>query len=117
MTTTTRDRDQYSQEFFVAGVQFHNLHKCLDALHQKFNSEEQEVALTLEPEPTNKYDPNAVKITFDGTMIGYVPKRFSAEVSALIEMEGIENISCIITELTPSAKPWERIKVEVTENG
>jgi hypothetical protein len=36
---------------------------------------------TLEAEPTNKYDPNAIKIlTGDGHHVGYVPKDMTAEV-------------------------------------
>lgn len=40
-----------------------------------------EFAATLEPEPTNEYDPNAIKILAnDGDRIGYVPKDWTDEV-------------------------------------
>ena len=40
-----------------------------------------EFASTLEPEPTNEYDPNAIKIlTNNGDRIGYVPKDWTYEV-------------------------------------
>ena len=36
---------------------------------------------TLEPEPTNAYDPNAIKVlSADGHHVGYVPKDTTAEV-------------------------------------
>lgn len=40
--------------------------------------------LALEPEPTNQYDPHAIKIVHDGHHVGYVPRDLSQEVSALI---------------------------------
>lgn len=62
----------------------------------------------LVPEPENKFDPNAVKIMyFDGIEdihIGYVPKNFSAEVSAALE---IEPYCCIAKNFAPGKKSWE----------
>jgi len=43
-------------------------------------------------------------------MLGYVPKKFSAEISAALEVDSIE---CKITKLSPSAKPWEQCEVSV----
>jgi len=37
----------------------------------------------LELEPTNDFDPNAVKVMVDGLQVGYVPKTFSGDVSVL----------------------------------
>lgn len=40
-----------------------------------------EFAATLEPEPTNEYDPNAIKLLApNGDRIGYVPKDWTDEV-------------------------------------
>lgn len=41
--------------------------------------------LELEPEPTNKYDPHAVKVFYDDQFIGYVERDFSEDVSKLID--------------------------------
>lgn len=41
--------------------------------------------LELKPEPTNKYDPHAVKVLYDDRFIGYVEQDLSEEVSQLIE--------------------------------
>ena len=46
-------------------------------------------------------------------MCGYVPKKFSASLSAAIETEA--NIECVITKLNKSSKPWEWCQVEVRE--
>jgi len=40
--------------------------------------------LSLQPEPTNPYDPNAVKVMSGTRHIGYVPKDLSADVAAKI---------------------------------
>ena len=69
--------------------------------------------LDLICEPDNKFDPNAIRIEFEDTMLGYVPKKFSAEVSAALEVG--HDLECKITKLTPSAKPWEQCEVTITQ--
>lgn len=103
-----------SREFYVAGVQFHESDQCINDL-------EVGMELYLAPDPNNRYDPNAVEIryikegdsTYEPTvMLGFVPKRFAGEVAAAWSIDS-DKVTCKITELTPSAKPWERIKVTV----
>ena len=38
----------------------------------------------LELEPTNDFDPNAVKVMVDGLQVGYVPKTFSGDVTRMM---------------------------------
>ena len=106
--TTTDDQENYtvSPKFYIAGVQHHQLHKVLDGL-------EVDQHMQLVPEPTNKYDSNAVRIEFEDTMCGYVPKKFSSEVSASITIGC--SLKCIVVELNKLAKPWEMCKVEIRE--
>ena len=102
------------KEFFVAGVKFHESHLVMDEL-------EVGTEFDMVAEPDNKYDPNAVRLEFDyvkvneiiSTMIGYVPAKFSAEIAAFLEIG--EDPICLITELNPQSKPWERIKVVIKE--
>lgn len=101
-------------EFYVAGVQHHQLKTCIN---------EVQVGDELEmiPEPTNKYDPNAIQLLYptgdeEFTMVGYVPAskgEYSAKVSA--EMM-IRDLKCIVTEINPSAKTWEQLKVAIIDN-
>lgn len=99
-----------THKFFIAGVQHHQMHKVLDRIKNGY-------FLQLVPEPTNKYDPNAIKIVFpvaqEDIMLGYVPKRFSSEVSASIELDKV--LECVIVTFNKSAKPWEQCKVEIRE--
>lgn len=90
--------------FFVAGVQHHQIHNVLDELRVGDD-------LDLVPEPDNKYDPNAVRIEYDSTMLGYVPKKFSSEISAMIE---ISPTQCKISKLNKTAKPWEMLEVTIS---
>ena len=101
--------------FFVAGVQFRPHHE-IDSASKLMDVGDQ---LGLVPEPENKFDPNAVKIeynteTADGivsTFLGYVPKKFSSEVSAMLGIGA--PIICTVDEVNPSAKTYEMIKVTV----
>ena len=94
------------KKFFIAGVQHHELHEVIGDL-----KEDDELDLICEPD--NKFDPNAIRIEIEDTMLGYVPKKFSAEVSAALEVG--HDLECKITKLTPSAKPWEQCEVTIAQ--
>lgn len=92
-----------ARQFYVAGVQHHDLNDVIDDLEEGDD-------LDLVPEPDNKYDSNAVKIMFDGVMLGYVPQKFSAEVSAALQ---IGDVACTILTLDKNEKPWKMLEVAV----
>lgn len=99
-------------EFYVAGVKFHELHKCIKELKEGD-------FLSLVLEPNNKYDPNAVRIEYNSSeqdstfMLGYTPAKISASVTADLT---IANLSCIVTEVNPDEKPWLQLKVAIMED-
>lgn len=101
-------------EFYVAGVQHHQLHTCIDEI-------EIGTELHLRPDPTNRFDPNAVAIEYyspeSPIMLGFVPKAkgdYSSKVTALLNLG--RNIKCIVTELNKEAKTWEQLKVAIVED-
>ena len=96
-------KDSYN--FNVAGVQFHELKLIIGDVHADDN-------IDLVPEPTNEYDPNAVRLYHGETMVGFVPKQISAEVATMIELF---NATCTVIECIPSAKPWEQLNVKITK--
>ena len=100
-----------NRSFYIAGVQF----RPKDIISNAMKAMSKDDYLKLEPEPTNKFDPNAIKIVFEGDFIGYVPKKFSSEIVALLEA-GIE-LDCVVMEVNPNAKDWEKCKVMVTDEG
>jgi hypothetical protein len=110
-----------NHKFFIAGVQF----RPRDEINRAVKQLEVGTELYLEREPENKFDPNAVKILHittefkEGdevevvTFLGYVPKKFSSEVSALLDYD--EVVNCTVTAVNPLAKTYEMIQVELTE--
>ena len=98
-------------EFYIAGVQHHKLKTCINEV-RVFD------ILTMVTEPTNKYDPNAVRLEFQSLeqgasiMVGYVPGKISASVSASMV---VSDLFCEVIELTREAKPWQQIKVAIKE--
>lgn len=50
----------------------------------------------LIPEPTNQYDPNAIKVLIDGKHVGYIKKGSCKHVLNLINQNRIVNIESII---------------------
>ena len=61
---------------------------------------------------TNRFDPNAVKILRGDDFLGYVPKKFSSEVSALLSIGA--PVVCTVDEVNPAAKTYEMFKVTVS---
>jgi hypothetical protein len=108
------------RKFYIAGVQFRPVNVQEAIKHLKEGDE-----LILDPEPDNKYDPNAIRILTEVEFeeagkqmvtrehIGYVPKKFSAELTALIEIDGLELVECIVTKVDPNGKKWEMCEVVV----
>ena len=101
-------------EFYVAGVQHHKLKECIEEIKEGD-------ALILVAEPSNQYDPNAVRVEFSSLnqdrdiMLGYVPAAkgdYSSKVSAALM---IMNLKCTVLEINPEAKSWERLKVAIEE--
>jgi HIRAN domain len=113
-----KEKSKMKQEFFIAGVQHHSYKDVLNDL-----SEGDE--LTLKPEPTNRFDPNAVQILYEHykdsfedndepimTQLGFVPRKFSSKVTGLLELG--EELTCELIEVNKSAKPWEMLKVSIS---
>lgn len=68
-------------------------------------------ALTLEREPDNPYDPRAVRVLWQGHMLGYVPRAGNETVARLLD-QGVR-LAGRITHLQPGRSHWARIQFEV----
>lgn len=67
--------------------------------------------LQLIREPDNSYDPNAVRVEWQGHKLGYVPR---ADNQALARfMDRGSKAEARITRLKKSRNPWQRIEFEV----
>jgi len=104
------------KKFFIAGVQF----RPRDEINRAAKLMKEGDELLLEVEPSNKYDPNAIKILFvdvvEGerrtTFLGYVPKKFSSEISALIELDS--PLVCVV-EAVDAHKIYAMFKVIIKD--
>ena len=68
-------------------------------------------ALLLEREPDNVHDPKAIRVLWQGTMLGYVPRRENAAVAWA--MDRGETLSARISRLQAHANPRKRVEFEV----
>lgn len=66
-------------ETHIAGHRFRPL-----STKEMYEEVPEDSELLLEPEPTNKHDPWAVKVMADGEFVGYIPKELSPDVSKII---------------------------------
>lgn len=102
-----------SWEFYVAGVKFHRLRDCIDEMKEG-------ETISMEPEPTNKFDPCAVRLLHDSEelgrlMIGFVPSNYSPQVSAFLATADAP--VCEITGVYPEKQPWNMLKVKIYDVG
>lgn len=105
------------RSFYVAGVQFRSRQEIDKAMKEIRVGD----ILTLSPEPSNRYDPNAVQIHYESSLtenclalfLGYVPRRFSSEVSALLGTG--TKLECVVEAIDSGTELWESIKVTIQE--
>lgn len=67
--------------------------------------------LTLRREPDNRHDANAIRIEWQGHMLGYLPRKENQTVAA--EMDRGSKLEARIARLKEVADPWQRILVDV----
>lgn len=72
-----------------------------------------ELQLTLEP--LNPYDPQAVRLDWRGSKLGYLPRRDNTTVSQLLDRG--ELLQARISRLQFASNPWEQIELEVYLEG
>jgi hypothetical protein len=67
--------------------------------------------LTLVREPANPHDANAVRIEWQGRMLGYVPRRDNADLARQLDRGA--RVEARITELTRAANGRHRLSYEI----
>ena len=88
----------------VAGFQFHEGRRLWDQL--KVGD-----ALTLMREPDNPHDARAVRVEWNGHMLGYVPRAENEAVAR--QLDRGNRLEARIVRLTKHRDPWKRIEFEV----
>lgn len=88
----------------VAGFQFHEARQVWAQL--KIGD-----ALTLVREPANLHDARAVRVEWQGHLLGYVPRAENDAVAR--QLDRGNRLEARIVRLTRHRDPWKRIEFEV----
>ena len=87
--TNAETPDGVDYNYDVVGESFQRDHlTALIRAHNAFESGEIYSTAVLELEPTNPFDPNAVKVVVEGTQVGYIPKFDSPAVTEMVKKSG-----------------------------
>ena len=68
-------------------------------------------ALTLVREPDNPHDPRAVRVDWNGHVLGYVPRAENEAVAR--QLDRGNRLEARIVRMNKSRDPWKRIEFEV----
>ena len=94
-------------EFYVAGVRYSDYNK----INPSYITHGQPLGLRLNP--NNPADPKAIKIYWNTTHIGYVPKD-SMAYTKMHDLRGLYDIKAYIRCYKPTNPPWTMFLVRVT---
>lgn len=67
--------------------------------------------LELIREPENRHDRNAIRVEWQGHMLGYVPRAENRQIAAA--MDAGEHLSARVSSLDDNKNPWQRMTFEV----
>lgn len=89
----------------LAGSQFHALPDVVGQIRVGD-------ALTLQREPTNPHDANAIRVLWQGQMLGYVPRRENKAIARA--MDRGQPLRARVVALRPDESPWRRLRFEIS---
>ena len=96
-------------EFYITGTKFHDYAKVADQLQL-------DDLVYLQPDPTNEYDANAVKIIWQDRQLGWVPQNSGESKLVAKALKADLNLEAIISELRPDSS-WRQVKVRLSSVG
>lgn len=89
----------------LAGSQYHELTGIVNQIRPGD-------ALMLEREPDNPHDPNAIRVLWQGHMLGYVPRRENKAVARAMDRD--QPLIARVVALRPDESPWRRLRFEIS---
>lgn len=92
------------QESPLAGSQFHDLGIHWERL-------EKGTELNLVREPENPHDSKAIRVEWQGHLLGYVPRRENKLISAA--MDAGDQLVAKVVAIQPHRNPWLRVRFAV----
>lgn len=69
--------------------------------------------LTLQPEPENRYDANAVALYFDKYKLGYLPRSTNREISKFLNAGYTDLFTVKINRISPDQEPENQIGITI----
>ena len=97
---------KHMSTFHIAGFQRYDGALVLDRL--KVGTQ-----LDVVPEPENPYDPSALALRFDGTMLGYVPRDENGMLALLAYFGHADVFEARVLQVDPEAAPWNQVRVGI----
>ncbi len=107
-TASTAQRGQATlliQSSPLAGSQFHDLAEVVS--HIQVGD-----TLTLQRDPTNPHDSNAIQVLWQGHLLGFVPRRENKAVARA--MDRGDPLVARVVALRPEESPWRRLRFEIS---
>jgi hypothetical protein len=92
------------QESALAGSQFHDLSTQWDQIQVG-------AALNLIREPENPHDPRAIRVEWQGHLLGYVPRKENLQIS--VAMDAGDTLQAKVVALKTHRNPWLRLRFAV----
>jgi len=115
--SNTEAPDGIDYNYDVVGESFQRDHlMSLVRSHNAFSIGEIYGTAILEPEPTNEFDPTAVKVVVEGVQVGYIPKFDSPAVTEMVKKSGksIYEVPVRIGFDTDSPQPLIGVRIALT---
>jgi len=109
--------DVVDYNYDVVGESFQRDHlMALVRSHNAFSVGEIYGIAILEPEPTNEFDPTAVKVLVEGIQVGYIPKFDSPAVTEMVKKSGksVYEVPVRIGFDTDSPQPLIGVRIALT---
>jgi hypothetical protein len=109
--------DGVDYNYDVVGESFQRDHlMSLVRSHNAFSIGEIYGIAILEPEPTNEFDPTAVKVLVEGIQVGYIPKFDSPAVTEMVKKTGksVYEVPVRIGFDTDSPQPLIGVRIALT---
>lgn len=95
--------NRFLADFHIAGFKYYDGLEVFDQLHVG-------VELELALDTTNFYDPNAIKVLYQGVHLGYVPKEKNELIATLMLAGYIDIFSLRINQVSPDKNPEHQIR-------
>jgi len=111
------DEDSSEYNYEIVGESFQRDHLVsLIRVHKAFDTGEILTTATLELEPTNEFDPTAVKVMIEGLQVGHIPKYDSPAVTKMITKSGKNGmeVAARIGFDPSSPQPFIGVKISLT---